>query len=61
LIGASLIPRAEIAMIIMHKVHDLGENVVPGPIYSAMVFVSVLTCIISPVGVRMLFRRWPQK
>jgi Kef-type K+ transport system membrane component KefB len=61
LIGLSMIPRAEIAMVIMQKGLRLGEWAVPHQVFSAMVLVSVLTCFISPIVLQGLLRRWPQK
>jgi len=54
LIGASMVPRAEIAMVIMHKGLSLGEWAVPSHAYAAMVVVSAATCILSPPAVRSL-------
>ena len=59
-LGLSMIPRAEIAMIIMEHGLNLGTWAVPPPVYAAMVVVSAATCIISPITVRVLLRRWPQ-
>jgi Kef-type K+ transport system membrane component KefB len=60
LISVSMIPRAEIAMIIMQKGHNLGEWAVPGRVFSAVVVVSLATCIFSPVILRFFLKRWPQ-
>lgn len=60
LIGTSMIPRAEIAMIIMSRGLHSEKYHVPGDIYGAMVLVSALTCILSPLFVnRMLDRKRP--
>ncbi len=61
LIGVSLIPRAEIAMVIMQKGLTLGPWAVPPQVFSAMVLVSVMTCVISPFILRPMLLRWPQK
>ncbi|GAB4334577.1 MAG: cation:proton antiporter [Candidatus Abyssubacteria bacterium] len=60
LLGFSMIPRAEIAMIIMQRGLELGEWAVPSNVFAGMVIVSAGTCILSPVIVRTLLRRWPQ-
>lgn len=60
LIGFSMVPRAEIAMIIMEHGLSLGAWAVPPQVYAAMVLVSAMTCIFSPIIVRALLRRWPQ-
>ncbi len=59
LLGFSMVPRAEIAMIIMEQGLLLGEWAVPPKVYAAMVVVSAGTCLFSPFLVRALLRRWP--
>lgn len=61
LIGVSMIPRAEIAMVIMHQGQQLGPQVVPSAIYSAMVVVSIGTCLLAPLLLSPLLKRWPQR
>jgi Kef-type K+ transport system membrane component KefB len=61
LIGASMIPRAEIAMVIMQRGLRLGSWAVPDKVYGAMVMVSAVTCLFSPLIVRPLLKKWPQK
>jgi Kef-type K+ transport system membrane component KefB len=60
LIGVSMIPRAEIAMIIMHQGQRLGDWAVPDQVYAGMVFVTMATCIAAPLILQHLLRRWPQ-
>jgi Kef-type K+ transport system membrane component KefB len=61
LLGASMVPRAEIAMIIMQKGQNLGSWAVPPQIFGAMALVTILTCTISPVVVEALLKKWPQQ
>ncbi len=49
-LGVSMIPRAEIAMLVMAKA--LQRGVVPENVYAGMVLVSAATCLIAPVGLR---------
>ena len=58
-VGISMVPRAEIAMVIISRGHELGEWVVPGELYAAFVIVSITTCIAAPVALEYMFRRWP--
>jgi len=58
LLGISMIPRAEIAMVIMHRGLLLGEWAVPNDVFSAMVLVSVATLVISPIIISLLLKRW---
>ncbi len=60
LIGISMVPRAEITMIIMQKGASLGDWAAPPSVFAAMVLVSAVTCMAAPVAVRSLLRRWPQ-
>jgi Kef-type K+ transport system membrane component KefB len=60
LIGVSMVPRAEIAMVIMEHGRSLGAWAVPPHVYAAAVVVSALTCILSPLALRFLLGRWPQ-
>ena len=60
LIGVSMIPRAEIAMIVVHKAQQLGDWAMPERLYAAMVFVSLATCIGAPLLLYRLLQRWPQ-
>lgn len=61
LIGASMVPRAEIAMVVMQKGLLLGDWAVPSRVFGAMVVVSAVSCIFSPFVVRWLLNRWPQQ
>jgi Kef-type K+ transport system membrane component KefB len=56
LLGVSMVPRAEIAMIIMQHGVLLGAWAMPQPIFSAMVVVSLLTCLLAPIAIRALLR-----
>jgi len=56
LLGISMIPRAEIAMVIMQYGMLLGSWAVSKQVFSAMVLVSLLTCFMSPIAIRMQLR-----
>jgi Kef-type K+ transport system membrane component KefB len=60
LLGVSMIPRAEIAMVVIGHGHDAGEEVVPSSVYAGMVLVSVATCTLTPLVLRPLLRRRSQ-
>jgi Kef-type K+ transport system membrane component KefB len=57
LLGLSMIPRAEIAMVIMQHGMLLGAWAVSETLFSAMVIVSLLTCFAAPIGIRAQLRR----
>jgi len=61
LISVSMIPRAEIAMIVMQRGHEMGKWAVSDEVYSAMVIVSLATCVVSPIVLRKFLMKWPQK
>lgn len=60
LIGASMMPRAEIALVVMQKGLHLGKNGVSAKLFGAMIIASAVSCILAPVLVRGLLHRWPQ-
>lgn len=61
LMGISMVPRAEIAMIVVHQARELGHWAMPESIYAAMVFVSLSSCIAAPLILYRLLQRWPQR
>lgn len=60
LLGVSMVPRAEIAMLIVFQASLLGKEIVSPELYAAMVLVTVLTSIMSPVYLRYLFKKQNQ-
>ncbi|MDH3703024.1 MAG: cation:proton antiporter [Alphaproteobacteria bacterium] len=61
LIGTSMVPRAEIAMIVIERGRALGDWAVTPELYTGMVIVTLGTCLISPPVVRYLLLRFPQR
>jgi len=60
LIGISMVPIAEIALVVAHEGQRLGDSGFPPEVYSALVLVVAVTCTLAPITVRALLRRWPQ-
>lgn len=60
LLGISMIPRAEIAMIILQKGLQLGDWAVPSQVFAAMVLVCAVTSLVTPLVLHPLLRWWPQ-
>lgn len=60
LIGASMVPRAEIFLLVMLFGLTLGPWAVPQQLYNAAVLTSILTCIIGPAIVARMLRRAPE-
>ena len=58
LLGISMVPRAEIAMVIMQRGSELGTWAVPASVFSAMVLVSAGTCLLTPMVLPPLLRHW---
>jgi Kef-type K+ transport system membrane component KefB len=56
-IALSMTPRAEISMVIMKQGHQMGKDVVPDNVYSAMVLVSAATCALVPPILYTLIQR----
>jgi Kef-type K+ transport system membrane component KefB len=59
LLGISMVPRAEITMIVMEYGRSLGDWAVPPRLFSAMAIVSAMTCVAIPLVLNALLRRWP--
>lgn len=60
-IGISMVPRAEIAMVIVDQAGRFGPEVVPAALYGAMTLVTLVTCSVTPSVVqRLLARDRPQ-
>ena len=57
-LGVSMMPRAEIALVVMQKGLSFGAWAVPSEVFSAIVMVSAGTCLIVPLILRTLLRRW---
>lgn len=58
LLGVSMVPRAEITMVIMHRGLNLGEWAVPNEVFSSMALMSLITAIIVPVLLHIMLKRW---
>lgn len=58
LIGASMVPRAEIAMVVVQRGKELGPWAMPDELYAAMVCVSATTCLGTAVFLHWALRRW---
>lgn len=59
LIGASMVPRAEIAMVVIRRAKEAA--LVSESVYAGLVTVSAVTCLLSPIVVRYLLSRDPQQ
>jgi Kef-type K+ transport system membrane component KefB len=57
LLGVSMIPRAEIAMVIVYQCRQLGERVVPDEVLAGMVLVTAASTIVCPLVLRPLLKR----
>lgn len=59
-LGVTMWPRAEIALIVMERGLGLGDWAVSSTIFANMVVVSTITVVVTPPLLRGLFARWPQ-
>ena len=57
LIGVSMVPRAEIFLLVMLFGLTLGPWAVPQVLYNAAVLTSIVTCMIAPAVVGLMLRR----
>ncbi|MFB6261540.1 MAG: cation:proton antiporter, partial [Thiohalorhabdaceae bacterium] len=58
LIGVSMVPRAEITMVVVDQGQRLGDWAVPPEVFAAAVVVTAGTCLITPLLLRPLLSRW---
>jgi Kef-type K+ transport system membrane component KefB len=58
LVGASMVPRAEISMVVIQHGRQLGDQVMPEDLYAAMVLVSALTCLGTVLFLHAALRRF---
>ncbi len=56
-LGVSMVPRAEIAMLIMHRAANIGPSAAPPSAYGGMVMVSAVTCLAAPAVLIHMLRR----
>ena len=56
-LGVSMIPRAEIALVVMYACRAIDERIVPPEVFAGMVMVSLATCIVSPILLRRMLTR----
>lgn len=61
LIGLSMAPRAEIALIIMQRGRAAGEWAVPPSLYAGIVLVSASTCVVVPWLLSGMLESWTQR
>ena len=54
LLGLSMIPRAEIAMVIVYQCHQLGDDIISDNVFAAVVLVAVMTSIAASLILRSL-------
>ncbi|MGF1478531.1 MAG: cation:proton antiporter [Cyanophyceae cyanobacterium] len=59
LLSVSMLPRAEITLVILQRGQQLGWAVPPS-VFAALVLVSAATCLLSPLLLRPLLQRWHQ-
>ena len=55
-LGVSMIPRAEIALVVMYQGLEFREGLVSAEIFAAMVLVSVGTCVVPPILLRRMLK-----
>jgi Kef-type K+ transport system membrane component KefB len=56
-LGVSMIPRAEIALLVVYQCSQLGDELISPEIFAGIVLTSILTSIVAPPLVRFLLLR----
>lgn len=59
LLGVSMIPRAEITMVIVYQCRQLGDDIVPNNVFAAIVLVAVITSVFAPLVLRSMLVKQP--
>jgi Kef-type K+ transport system membrane component KefB len=57
LLGVSMVPRAEIAMIIIYQFSVFDGNIVPDEVFAALVMMAIMTSVSAPVILRAMLAR----
>lgn len=60
-LGISLVPRAEIMLVIAGSAKAMGPDVLPDEVFAGLVFISAVTCILTPPLVGPLLRKMSDK
>lgn len=60
-IGVSMVPRAEITMVVMQRARSLGAWAAPQTAYAAMALVSLVTVVVAPLLLRRVLGRLEQE
>jgi Kef-type K+ transport system membrane component KefB len=60
LLGVSMVPRAEISLVVIQTGNELGAWAVSDTLYGALVIVSAGTCLATPLALRYLFHAIPK-
>lgn len=51
-----MIPRAEIALVVLYESRALDDRIVSSEVFASVVLVSLVTCIVSPTILRQMLR-----
>ncbi len=57
MLGVGMMPRAEIALVVMYECRAIDERIVPSEVFAGMVLVSLATCIVAPILLRQMLSR----
>lgn len=55
-LGVSMIPRAEIALVVLYECRALDDRIISSEVFASIVMVSLITCIISPIILRQMLK-----
>lgn len=58
ILGLSMIPRAEISLIVLEKGLSLGKWAVPQPVFSGFIIITLVTCSVIPWLLNLLLPRY---
>lgn len=60
ILGVSMLPRAEIALVVVYQCRQLGDDIISAETFAAMVTVCFMTSVVAPPILRMVLSRQPR-
>jgi Kef-type K+ transport system membrane component KefB len=59
IVGTGMVPRGEVGLIIAGI--GRAQGVIPDPIFSALIIMSIVTTLLAPPVLKWLYRLWPER
>jgi len=56
-LGVSMIPRAEIALVVLYECRAIDDDMVSHDVFAGVVLMSLATCVVAPIALRRMLSR----